>query len=84
MAMLDVADRTTKIRQLNDAFRTTFNGGRVMFTSGVGALPETRKAQVIERVKTFSEFDAENDPHGEHDFINFEIEGRLVFAKIDY
>jgi len=82
--MLDVAHRTTRIRELNDALRTTFNGGRVMLTSGFNALPETLKALVIERVKTFSEFDAGNDPHGEHDFVNVEIEGQRFFAKIDY
>jgi hypothetical protein len=84
MAMLDAAHRTSKIRELNDAFRATFQGGRVMLTSGLNALPETLKAQVIERVKTFSEFEAANDPHGEHDFINFEIDGQQFFAKIDY
>ena len=55
-----------------------------MLTSGVSALPAPLKAQVINRVKTFSEFDAANDPHDEHDFVNFEIEGRQFFAKIDY
>jgi hypothetical protein len=84
MPMLDVAHGTTRIRELNDDFRTTFNGGRVMLTSGFNALPETLKAQVIERVKTFSEFDAANDPYGEHDFVNFELEGQRFFAKIDY
>ena len=82
--MLDVAHRTTRIRELNDALRTTFNGGRVMLTSGFNALPETLKALVIERVKTFSEFDAGNDPHGEHDFVNFENDGQRFIAKIDY
>src|SRR5665811_629092 len=84
MTVLDAADSTSKIRELNDNFRTTFNGGRVMLTAGFNALPETLKAQVIERVKTFSEFDAANDPHSEHDFINFEIEGQRFFVKIDY
>lgn len=55
-----------------------------MLTSGFNALPETLKAQVIECVKTFSEFDAANDPHGEHNFVNFEVEGQLFFGKIDY
>src|ERR1039458_8429657 len=83
-AMLDTAPRTARIRELNDDFRTTFHGGRVMLTAGFNALPETLKAQVIERVKTFSEFDAANDPYGEHDFVNFEREGQRFFAKIDY
>jgi hypothetical protein len=84
MTVLNAAQKTVKVRELNDAFRTSFNGGRVMLTSGVSALPETFKAQVIERVKNFSEFDAGNDPYGEHDFVNFELEGRSFFAKIDY
>ena len=55
-----------------------------MLTSGFNALPAALKAQVIDRVKTFSGFDAGNDSHGEHDFINFEIEGQLFFVKLDY
>ena len=82
--MLDAAQKTERIRKLNDTLRMTFQGGRVMLTSGFNALPETLKAQVIERVKAFSEFDMANDPHGEHDFINFEIEGQLFFVKLDY
>jgi Protein of unknown function (DUF3768) len=84
MPMLDVAHRTTRIRELNDDFRTTLRGGRVMLTADFNALPETLKAQVIERVKTFSEFNAANDPYDEHDFINFELEGQRFVAKIDY
>ena len=45
-----------KIRTLNDAFRTTMTGGRVMMTAGVDALPSDVKAVVIRRVATFSEF----------------------------
>ena len=55
-----------------------------MLTAGFNALSETLKAQVIDRVKTFSEFDAANDPYGEHDFVLFELEGLRFFAKIDY
>jgi Protein of unknown function (DUF3768) len=29
-------------------------------------------------------FIEDNDPHGEHDFGSFEIEGRKLFFKIDY
>ena len=82
--MLDAAQKTERIRKLNDALRTTFHGGRVMLTSGFNALPATLTAQAIERVKTFSEFDAANDPHDEHDFVSFELEDLRFFAKIDY
>ena len=57
-----------KIRALNDAFRTTMTGGNVMITAGVHALPSDVRAMVIRRVATFSVFNNENDPHGEHDF----------------
>ena len=31
---------TARIRELNDAFRTTFRGGKVVMTASVAALPE--------------------------------------------
>jgi uncharacterized protein DUF3768 len=73
-----------KIRSLNDAFRTTMTGGRVVMTAGVDALPSDVKAMVIRNVATFSDFTPENDPHGEHDFGNFEVAGHKFFWKIDY
>ena len=73
-----------KIRALNDAFRTTMTGGRVMMTAGVDALPSDVKAMVIRRVATFSDFNADNDPHGEHDFGSFALAGRKFFFKLDY
>ena len=73
-----------KIRALNDAFRTTMTGGKVFLTAGVDALPSDVKAMVSRRVGIFSDFTPDNDPHGEHDFGNFEIAGRKFFWKIDY
>ena len=73
-----------KIRALNDAFRTTMAGGRVMMTAGVDALPSDVKAMVIRRVATFTEFSADNDPHKEHDFGSFDLGGRKFFFKLDY
>ena len=73
-----------KIRELNDAFRTTMIGGEVMITAGVDALSSDVKAMVIRRVATFSEFNADNDPHHEHDFGSFTLTGRKFFFKLDY
>ena len=73
-----------KIRELNDALRTTMTGGRVMMTAGVDALPSDVKAMVIRRVATFSDFNADNDPHAEHDFGSFKLAGRKFFFKLDY
>jgi len=72
-----------KIRELNDRFRITMTGGHVMMTAGVDALPSDVKAMVIRRVATFSDFNADNDPHGEHDFGSFTLTGRKFFWKID-
>ena len=78
------ADRTTRIRELNDAFRRNFVGGRIMLTAGVEALPSDVKAMVIRQVATFDAFENDNDPHREHDFGAFDIAGRRLFWKIDY
>ena len=72
-----------RIRELNDAFRRTFHGGRVMMTSGVYELPDCVKAEALVQVTKFSEFSADNDPHDEHDFGSFNLVGRKFFWKID-
>jgi hypothetical protein len=53
-------------------------------TRGVSALPEQVQSRIRERVETFTDFNPDNDPHGEHDFGSFEIEGNRIFWKIDY
>jgi hypothetical protein len=75
---------TRRIRTLNDNFRTTFIGGNVVFTQMVAELPLDFKAQAILAVQNFTAFDADNDPHQEHDFGSFEIAGENYFFKIDY
>jgi uncharacterized protein DUF3768 len=73
-----------RVRVLNDNFRSTFIGGRVLMTQGVDALPIDTKARVILAVQRFDEFSADNDPHREHDFGSFEVQGETYFWKIDY
>ena len=74
----------SKIADLNDALRRTFAGGQVVMTAAVNELPRDVKARVLQKVQSFSKFDADNDPHHEHDFGNFEIDGEKFFFKIDY
>ena len=45
-----------EIRELNDRFRTTMTGGRVMMTASVDALPFDIRSMVIRYVATFSNF----------------------------
>ena len=71
-------------RVLNDNFRSTFVGGRVVMTSAVSELPPEVMAKAFLQVQRFAQFDASNDPHGEHDFGSFEVAGEKFFWKIDY
>ncbi len=73
-----------RVRELNDGLRQTFSGGRVVVTEGVDALSADIKAAVLQQVRQYDRFDRDNDPHGEHDFGNFEIAGARFFFKIDY
>lgn len=81
VATLKNSDR---IRLLNDTFRSTFVGGQVLMTAGVNALADEAKAAVLSKVRTFTAFNGDNDPHGEHDFVSFEHAGVTYFGKIDY
>ena len=76
-------DKTTRIRELNDTFRQTFAGGKVVMTASVAALPDMVTAHALVEVTRFDNFTPENDPHGEHDFGNFELVGRKFYWKID-
>jgi hypothetical protein len=73
-----------RIRILNDNFRTMFIGGQIVMTPGVAELRLDLKARIILAVQSFANFDAENDPHGEHDFGSFELAGETYFFKVDY
>ena len=76
--------RAERIRLLNDRFRTTFAGGAVVLTEGVDALSADLKVQVFSAVRTFTAFDSDCDPHGEHEFGSFELGGVTYFFKLDY
>jgi Protein of unknown function (DUF3768) len=72
------------IRTLNDAFRTSLRGGTVMLTAGIVALGAETQARILDAVRAFDAFTADNDPWGEHDFGSFDIDGERIFFKIDY
>lgn len=73
MQVLSREQRTERIRELNDAFRTTF-----------AALPDMVKAAALQKAAQFDDFNDDNDPYGEHDFGSFELCNRKFFWKIDY
>ncbi len=77
--------RTGKVRKLNDEFRKNpRRHGIVLTTLGVNSNGPRFVAKALASVQRFNTFTAENDPHGEHDFGSFELDGYTVFWKIDY
>lgn len=81
---MTTTDKTATIRELNDQFRRTGEGGRVLFTEGVSAHGVAFSHQVFALVRRFDAFTEANDPHGEHDFGSFTHQGEKLFWKIDY
>ena len=78
-----VGTECSSIARLNDAFRKSFTGGRVVLSAGIAALPSVARAALIAAVRGFNHFDANNDPHGEHDFGAVTVTGYRGFWKID-
>jgi hypothetical protein len=75
---------TEKVRELNDALRKSFSGGKVVVTASVNALPDMVRANALLEGSPFDRFTEDKDPHGEHDFGSFEMVGRAFFWKLDY
>jgi len=76
--------RTDRIRALNDAFRSSLIGGRVMVTRAVAALGTEAQREILATLRRYDEFDADNDPYGEHDFGRITVQGHEILFKIDY
>jgi hypothetical protein len=64
-------------RGVNDALRATLDprAGQVMPTQGVTSLGNAFVLAALAEVKAFNVFIEDNDPHGEHNFGSFEIDG---------
>ena len=90
-ACAEALNRLFTIRALNDALRARaglpFFGrsqDRILITQGIAALPPIDQIEIVAKVRLFENFSDDNDPHGEHDFGNFEHAGQNIFWKIDY
>ena len=73
---------TQRIRELNDQFRTTLIGGPLVLTRGILSRDDTN--EIVRKVQRFNAFNADNDPHQEHDFGAFEMGRDSIFWKLDY
>ncbi len=75
--------QTRAIRELNDGFRQSLTGGRVLITSGVQALDDAIQMKIIQAVRLFENFSPDNDPYGVHDFGSVDVDGHKLMWKID-
>jgi hypothetical protein len=82
--MQQVMDKAERIAALNDRFRQTFWGGKVMMTQGVQELPDATREKLFRAVSEFDDFTEDNDPHREHDFGRIQLDGHTFFWKVDY
>jgi len=73
--------RAAKIAKLNDRFRSM--AVDVIVTKGViHGVPDI--VGLLKKIEQFNDFNADNDPHGEHDFGSLSWHRQLIFWKIDY
>ena len=79
----DAQVSATKVRDLNDALRTSGRGGRIVVTAGIAALPTEQVATILTAVASFDAFNADNDPYGEHDCACLTTAGHKVIWKVD-
>lgn len=76
--------RGEAIARLNDKLRKSGNGGRILVTRGVRALPDYDNAALLAALAAYDAFDPDNDPHGERDFGDLRLCETDLLWKIDY
>ena len=78
-----------KVAQLNDFLRgyiltATPVKDKIVITQGVSALDKTIQKKIFEQVKSFKDFNQDNNPFGERDFGAFKVNDMDFFWKISY
>jgi Protein of unknown function (DUF3768) len=76
--------KTEQIRALNDELRQNLTVGTAFITAGVAALGPDAVARIVKTIAVYDDFCHANDPHEEHDFGSFDVDGQTIFFKIDY
>ena len=75
----------SRIGALNDQFRKEpARYGKAYITDGVAAHGSEFVHRALVATAAFEAFTADNDPHLEHDFGSFQLDGEALFWKIDY
>lgn len=77
--------RTGRIAYLNDRLRRHLKGGQLAVSRGIFDLcGGIYVIEIVERVRAFNDFSADNDPYCERDFGAFDFLGHRINWKIDY
>ena len=71
-------------KDANDAFRRNPTLGTVVITARVKVMGRHAVEALMALVKNYADFDAVDDPYGEHDFGSITFRGSRFFWKIDY
>jgi Protein of unknown function (DUF3768) len=71
------------IARLNDEFRSTFDGGKVLTTASVNKLPAELRSAALVAVQAFTVFTKDDDPYDEHDWASFILNAQRFFWTID-
>jgi len=74
---------TNEIALQNDNFRKHLSQGTLVLTQGIRSNTPDDIKEIITKVRTFDNFDENNDPYNEHDFGAFDYKGKRIFWKID-
>ncbi|AQT47981.1 DUF3768 domain-containing protein [Bartonella choladocola] len=80
----DQNKNVAKVVELNDKLRKHGIGGKIHFTSTFYNLPDDLRSKLLKKIRSFDDFDKDNDPYGQHDFAMVEIEDTKAYFKIDY
>lgn len=80
-----VMELKNEIAGLNDQFRTTGIGGKIVITSGVAGLSKKMITDIMKAIREYTDWNKGNDPYGQHDFGVIALPGiKKVYFKIDY
>ena len=88
----NVGVQAAMIAEQNDAFRKTMCGleiqgtipqGKLVMTQGVNAEGPAFHMVLMQRLAEYSDFTADNDPYGWHDFGSVKVNDTDVWFKID-
>jgi hypothetical protein len=76
------------IAETNDILRSRLpflpRPHQFVMSAAVAALPPAYVSCLFAEIRAFNNFDKDNDPYGEHDFIKIKYKSEVYSLKVDY